>query len=220
MQVAHRLSSVRVYTKQQKECFPKEGTYMRRPLATFAVAFALVGAAIAADEYKIDPVHSSANFSIKHMGVSTVRGRFSNVSGTITFDEANPVNSKVVADIKTDSISTDNEHRDADLKGPNYFDVQKYPDIKFESTKVEKRGNQWVAIGNFTIKDVTKQIELPFELNKATSPRGDVLGISASTQIDRMQYHVDWNKVPGMVGTDVKIEIDVEAHKPQPQAAK
>lgn len=186
---------------------------MRRSLATFAVAMAMVGAALAADEYKIDPNHSSANFTVRHAGVSTVHGRFSNVSGTITLDDANPANSKVVADIKTDSINTDNAQRDGHLKSPDFFDASKYPDIKFESTKVEKRGDQWVATGNLTIKDVTKQVELPFEMNKAKMGPNDVLGVNSELKINRMDYHVDWNKVPGMVGQDIKIEINVEAKK-------
>ncbi|GAC1663649.1 MAG: YceI family protein [Acidobacteriaceae bacterium] len=192
---------------------------MRRFLATVAVASVLVGAAFAADEYKIDPNHSSANFSIKHLGVSMVHGRFSQVSGVITLDEANPANSKVVADIKTESLSTDNAQRDKHLKSPDFFDVEKYPDIKFESTKIEKRGDQWVAVGNLTMKDETKQVELPFDYSKGKMGLKEVVGVNAATHVNRMEYHVDWNKAPGMVGDDVKIEINLEAGKPQPQAA-
>ena len=186
---------------------------MRRFIAAIAISAALASTAFAAEEYKIDPNHSSANFSVRHAGVSTVHGRFSKVTGAITFDEANPANDKVVAVIEAGSITTDNSQRDNHLKSPDFFDVQKYPEIKFESTKVEKRGDQWVAIGNLTIKDVTKQVELPFEMNKATTGPKQVMGVNAETKVNRMDYHVNWNKVPGMVGEDVKIEVNVEASK-------
>ncbi len=195
---------------------------MRQVLGVAAVGLALMTAGFAADEYKIDPNHSSANFTVRHMGISTVHGRFSQVTGVITVDEANPANSKVVADIKTASITTDNGMRDKHLKSADFFDVEKYPDMTFESTKIEKRGDQWVAIGNLTIKDVTKPLELPFELERQKIGGKDLMGVTADTKVNRQDYHVAWNKVAegvAVVGNDVKIEINLEAGKPQPQAA-
>src|SRR5205085_11657931 len=127
---------------------------------------AITISAFAADEYKIDPVHSSVTFSVRHMGISNVPGRFSDVSGTILLDEKDLTKSSVTAVIKTASIDTNNPNRDKDLKGPNFFDTDKYPEATFKSTRIEKRGDQYVAIGNFTLKDVTKEIELPFEFSK------------------------------------------------------
>src|SRR5437868_6158644 len=113
-------------------------------IALFALAFAV--SAVAADQYTIDPAHSSATFTVRHMMISTVPGRFSGISGTINYDEKDITKSSVEATIKTATINTDNESRDKDLRSPNYFDVEKHPDITFKSTKVEKRGNQLVAI--------------------------------------------------------------------------
>ena len=193
-----------------------------KPLRLFAVILMLACVALAADEFKIDPAHSQANFSVKHMLISTVHGRFSSVSGTIVFDEKDPSKCSVEAVIKSDSISTDNEGRDKHLKSPDFFEVEKYPDITFKSKKVEKRGNQWVAIGTLTIKNVSKDIELPFEIAKLENPRGTTIGIGATTQINRQDYGVSWSRKldnGGMVvADDVKIELNLEAKAPKPGA--
>jgi polyisoprenoid-binding protein YceI len=187
-------------------------------IATLAAGF-LVGSAFGIDEYKIDPVHSSANFAVKHLMVSTVNGRFPSVEGTINYDPKDVTNSTVKAVIKTPTITTDNETRDNDLKSAKYFDVAKYPEIKFESTKIEKRGDQYVAIGNLTIKDVTKQVELPFTVNVAEMGGQKHLGADATLTINRMDYHVDWDKVPGMVDKTVKITLNIEGKQAAAAAA-
>jgi len=179
----------------------------------------LVGSAFAVDEYKIDPNHTSANFSVRHMKVSTVKGRFSNVEGVINYDPQDVTRSTVKAVIKTSTITTDNTKRDDDLKSASFFDVTKYPEIKFESTKIEKRGEQYVAIGNLTIKDVTKQVELPFTVTTAELGGKKRLGSDATLTINRNDYHVDWNKMPGVVDDTVKIELNIEAGQPAAAAA-
>ena len=201
---------------------------MRIPksLRLFAAILMLAGLAFAADEYKIDPAHSAANFSVRHMLISTVHGRFSNVSGTIVFDEKDPSKSSVDAVIKADSINTDNEGRDKHLKSADFFETEKYPEITFKSKKVEKRGNQWVALGTLTIKNVSKDVELPFEIHKLETPRGTLIGVGANTQINRQDYGVSWSRKldnGGLaVSDDVKIELNLEARaaaKPAPAAA-
>lgn len=194
--------------------------------AGFAVAalFLSIFAALAqAQEFQIDPVHSSATFKVKHMLVSTVVGRFSDVTGTITYDEKDPSKSTVTASIKTASVNTDNASRDGDLKN-NYFDVNKYPEMTFKSTKVEKRGDQWVASGPLTIKDVTKNVEIPFELTVADMPRGGkALGASANFKVNRNDYHVAKGSVVdngATVGNEISIELNIEAHPPKPADKK
>jgi polyisoprenoid-binding protein YceI len=171
-----------------------------------------------AQEYKIDPVHSSATFKVKHMLVSTVVGRFTDVEGTIWYDANDPSKSKVEAVIKTSSVTTDNSMRDGDLK-QNYFEVEKYPEMKFTSTKVEKRGDQWVATGQLTIKDVTKTVELPFDVTAATNQMfGPSLGASTDFKVNRNDYHVAKASVAdngATVGNDISIELNVEAHQPK-----
>jgi polyisoprenoid-binding protein YceI len=194
--------------------------FMRKAFAVVTLAAGLlVGSAFAIDEYKIDPNHSSANFSVRHMKVSTVKGRFSDVQGVINYDPQDVTRSTVKAVIKTSTITTDNAKRDDDLKSPNFFDVTKYPEIKFESTKIEKRGDQYVAIGNLTIKDVTKQVELPFTVTTAELGGKKRLGSDATLTINRNDYHVDWNKMPGVVDDTVKIELNIEAGQPAAAAA-
>jgi len=175
-----------------------------------------------AQEYKIDPVHSSATFKVRHMMVSTVVGRFSDVEGTIWYDEKDPSKDKVEAVIKTASVSTDNNMRDGDLK-QNYLEVEKYPEMKFSSTKVEKRGDQWVATGPLTIKDVTKTVEIPFDLTAATTRMGPAVGASADFKINRNDYHVAKASVVdngATVGNEISIELNVEAHQPKPAPGK
>jgi len=184
-----------------------------------ALLFFIAAAALSfGQEYKIDPVHSSAQFKVRHMLVSTVVGRFSDVNGTIVYDEADPSKSKVEATIKTSSVNTDNPNRDGDLK-QNYLQVEKYPEMKFTSNKVEKRGDQWVATGPLTIKDVTKTVEIPFEITKADTPMGPAVGVSANFKVNRNDYHVAKASVVdngATVGNDIRIELNVEAHQPKP----
>jgi polyisoprenoid-binding protein YceI len=184
-------------------------------IALFMLLFA--AAAMAADQYTIDPAHSSATFSVRHMMISTVPGRFSEISGTINYDEKDITKSSVEATIKTASVTTDNQYRDKDLKSANYFDVEKYPEITFKSTKIEKRGEQLVAIGDFTMHGVTKQIELPFEINKATTPRGTVIGATADTKLSRKEYGI--TSGAAMVGDEIKISLSVEGRPAKPAGA-
>ena len=179
-------------------------------LAVLAAAHAL-----AADQYKVDSAHSSATFSVKHMLISNVPGRFSDVSGTINYDEKDITKSSVEATIKTATINTDNESRDKDLKSANFFEVDKYPYITFKSSKIEKRGEQLVAIGTLTMKNVSKQIELPFEINKLKTARGTRIGVSAEMKLNRMDYGITWNRAleggGAIVGNEVKIQLNLEA---------
>jgi len=183
----------------------------------FLVAAAALSLA-QAQEYKIDPVHSSATFKVRHMMVSTVVGRFTDVEGTISYDENDPSKSKVDAVIKTASVNTDNNMRDGDLKN-NFLEVEKYPEMKFTSTKVEKRGDQWIATGPLTIKDVTKTVEIPFEITKANTQFGPAVGVSADFKINRNDYHVVKAGITdngATVGNEISIELNVEAHAPKP----
>ncbi len=183
---------------------------MRRCLTFLAIVF--LALPVVAQDFKIDPNHSSANFAVKHLLVSTVRGRFGGgVTGTIHLDPQDITKSSVTADIKTDTVDTDNAMRDKDLRSPHFFEVDRYPEIKFQSTKIEKRGADYVATGNLTIKDVTKQVELPFTLTQAEVRGKKKLGIETSLTIDRLDYHVNYDPSGTTVSKEVKIEIDLEA---------
>ncbi|HMF89935.1 MAG TPA: YceI family protein [Candidatus Angelobacter sp.] len=193
-----------------------------RKFLVLSLAVAAMGAsALAADEYKIDPVHSTVGFNVKHMMVSTVHGRFNDFSGQILYDDKDPSKSSVKVTIKAASINTDNTGRDTDLRSPNFLDVDKFPEITFQSKSVEKKGDAYVAHGTLTIHGVAKDVDLPFSLNgPLTTPRGKVLGADAGLTINRMDYGVSWSRSldgGGMVvSNDVKIELNVEARTPPP----
>lgn len=197
--------------------------FKSRPLHLLAALLLLGASAFAADEFQIDPVHSSATFTVKHMLISNVSGRFTSVTGTIVYDEKDLTKSSVNALIKADTINTDNANRDADLKSANFFEADKYPDITFKSSRIEKRGDQLVAVGTLTMKDVTKEIELPFEVATLKTGRGTRVGVTASTKLNRQDYHIKYNKTLDnggmMVGNDVKIELNIEAQAKAPQTS-
>jgi polyisoprenoid-binding protein YceI len=188
---------------------------MKRLVLLFAALLATSSMALAADTYKIDAAHSSANFSVKHLGISTVHGRFTDVSGTILFDEKVPENSSVTAVIKTASVNTDNATRDKHLNTPEFFDTAKYPEMKFQSTSVRKvGGDKYVAVGNLTIRDVSKPVEIPFTLSAGKGMKGEArLGVEGTFEVNRFDYHVSYDPSGMGVGKDVKVELSAEAVK-------
>jgi len=190
---------------------------MRKVAFSLLGLIVLCGSALAADEFKIDPGHSSVGFSVRHMTISTVHGRFNDYSGTIVFDP-DPTKCSVNVTIKTASVNTDNQNRDNDLRSPNFFDVQKYPEITFQSKSVAKKGDSWVAHGTLTIHGVSKDVDLPFTLSGPVSMgRGKRLGAEAGLTINRQDYGLNYSKTLDngglLVGNDVKIEITIEAQQ-------
>lgn len=179
------------------------------------VMLAASSLAMAADTYTIDGAHTSANFAVKHLGLSTVHGRFSEVIGTILFDEMAPENSSVTAIIKTASVNTDNTMRDNDLRSDNFFNAAKYPEIRFQSTRIRKvGGDEYIAAGKLTIRDVTRDVEIPFTLVRGQGPKGQPkLGVDASLVLNRFDYNVNWDKTGTLVGRNVNIELSLEAGK-------
>ena len=188
---------------------------MKKLILLFAALLATSSLALATDIYTLDTAHSSANFSVRHMGISTVRGRFTDLSGTILFDEQAPEKSSVTAVIKTASVNTDNATRDKHLNTPDFFDSAKYPEIRFQSTSIRHEGaDKYVAVGNLTIKDVTKQVEIPFTLAKGKGMKGEPrLGVEGSLTINRFDYHVSYDPTGMGVSKDIKIDLSVEAQK-------
>jgi polyisoprenoid-binding protein YceI len=172
------------------------------------------------ETWTLDPAHTLAEFGVKHMMFTTVKGRFPGVSGTFTVDEANPANSTVSVTIDVTSIDTRDEKRDAHLRSADFFDVENYPTITFESTRVVPKGKERATIyGDLTIRGVTREVALDSEFNgKAVTPWGnEISSYSATTTIDRKDYGLTWNaalEAGGMlVGDTVKITLEVEATK-------
>jgi len=171
--------------------------------------------------YSIDPAHSSAQFTIRHLMISNVRGDFKSVTGTVVYDPENLSASSIEAEIDVNSLNTRDENRDAHVKSAEFFNVEKYPSITFKSTKVEREGEgEFKVTGGLTILGVTKEVVLKVEgpSDEAKDPWGNLrIGASATTKIKRSDYGLTWNaalETGGvMLGDDVKIELDVELVK-------
>ncbi len=167
--------------------------------------------------YTIDPAHSAAEFKVRHLMVSNVRGHFSKVTGTVVFDASAPQNSKVEAHIDATTIHTREEQRDAHLKSADFLDVAKFPEIAFVSKKVAGGKGEWKVTGDLTIHGVTKEVTLDVEgpAPEAKDPWGNVKsGFSATTKINRKDFGLVYNvalETGGlMVGDEVSITLDVE----------
>ncbi|HUZ95099.1 MAG TPA: YceI family protein [Edaphobacter sp.] len=171
--------------------------------------------------YAIDPAHSSAQFTIRHLMISNVRGDFKSVKGTVVYDPENLAASSIEAEIDVNSLNTRDENRDTHVKSAEFFNVEKYPSITFKSTKVEREGEgEFKVTGGLTILGVTKEVVLKVEgpSDEAKDPWGNLrIGASATTKIKRSEYGLTWNaalETGGvMLGDDVKIELDVELVK-------
>ena len=177
--------------------------------------------------YEIDPAHSSAQFSVKHMMISNVRGGFSGLKGTVVYDPEKPAEAAVEAAIDAGSISTLDPQRDTHLKSADFLDVEKYPAILFKSKKVEAAGDgEWKVAGELTIHGVTRPVTLAVEGLSAEGkdPWGNIrTGASASTKIKRSDFGLTWNaalETGGfLVGDEMKIELEIQLIKAKAGAA-
>lgn len=168
--------------------------------------------------YNVDPAHSSASFSIKHMMIAKVHGGFEKLSGKLVYDPAQPEKAVVEATIETASINTREAQRDAHLKSADFFDAEKFPTITFKSKRVEKLGDDELKVtGDLTIHGVTKEVVLNVEGPSAElkDPWGNAkIGASAKTKIKRKDFGLNWNaalEAGGiLVGEDVNIELDLQ----------
>ena len=187
--------------------------------------FVLAGAAFGQPVYDIDASHSSAQFSVRHMMVSNVRGEFAKLSGTVVYDPANLSATKINATIDAASISTRNEKRDAHLRSPDFFDTAKFPTITFVSKKAWKQGGVLQVDGALTMHGVTRDVVLRVDgpTPETKDPWGNArIGASATTKLNRKEWGLAWNKALEsggvLVGEEVAITIDVEAVKRKPAA--
>ena len=166
--------------------------------------------------WQIDPMHSAAQFSVRHLGISTVRGQFEKLSGTVTYDPATPDKTSIAASIDTNSVNTRVEMRDNDLRSPNFLDAAKFPKITFKSKRIDRSGSTLKVIGDLTIHGVTKEVTLDVDgpTPAIKDPMGNSrMGASASTKINRRDFGV--NGAPAMAGDEVLITLDIEMIVPQ-----
>jgi polyisoprenoid-binding protein YceI len=180
---------------------------------------------IPAGDYRMDASHSVIGFSIRHNELALVNGRFKNFTGTIHFDDKDVTKSSVEFTAKVESIDTGVEGRDKHLRTADFFEVEKYPDMTFKSTRVERKGKNYLLYGDLTLKGVTKPVTLPFTLTGAIKDgRGNTrIGISAQTKLDRRDFGITWGHALASggfdVAHDVMIDLQFEAVQPAPKPA-
>ena len=170
-------------------------------------------------QWKIDPMHSEADFAIKHMAISTVHGTFHGLSGTINFDPADVTKSSVEATIPVSTVDTGVTPRDNDLKSPRFFDAAQFPTMTFKSTSVHKDGDHYEVAGNLTLHGVTKPVVLKLEDLGKAQPGMDGKsvhrGFTATTTIDRKDFGLTFNGTlksgDAVLADEVRIEIDIDA---------
>jgi len=171
--------------------------------------------------WRIDPLHSGAHFSVRHMMISTVRGEFTGITGSVTYDPANPTRDAVEASIDCSTVNTGVAKRDTQLKSADFFDIAHYPTMKFKSKRVEKGGDGKLKVtGDLTINATTQEVVLDVEGPTASirDPRGnEKVGLAASAQISRKRFGITWNEVMESGGVavadEVSISLDLELIK-------
>jgi polyisoprenoid-binding protein YceI len=187
----------------------------------FLMAALGAAAALPAQEiWQIDSSHSGAQFSVRHMMVTTVRGQFGAVKGTVKWDAANPAKSSVEAVIDASTIDTGHAKRDADLKGADFFEVDKYPTIQFKSTKVEPAGSGRLKVtGDLTMRGVTRPVVFDVEglMPPVKTPSGLKSGATGTARISRKEWGLTWNRAIEAGGVavsdEVAITVDLELNK-------
>jgi len=196
---------------------------MRKVLIAAALS-AMLSAATAthaqSTTWQLDPAHSNAQFSVRHLGISNVQGEFTKVTGSVNLDDQDISKSTVTATIDVNSLDTRVQHRDDDLKSDHFFDVAKYPAITFQSTKIVSSGDGTAKMtGNLTLRGVTK--EVTFDVTgptKVIQAMGTRRGASATTKLNRQDFGMVYmtNNLPGgdeMIGDIVTITLDIEMTK-------
>lgn len=183
-------------------------------------------APVPAGVYNLDPAHSLIGFAVRHLEINLVSGRFKDFAGSIDYNDRDVTKSTVEFSAKIASIDTEVAARDKHLLSADFFEAEKYPEMIFKSTEIEKRGkDNYVVRGDFTLKGVTKQIEFPFVLTGAVKdPWGNTrFGVAAQTKINRRDYGINYgNALPAGgfdVADEVTIDLRLEAVKPEPKAA-
>ena len=192
----------------------------RRFLPFLAVALLTAAAWAQGSEWQIDPAHTTVAFTVRHMGISNVHGRFTKVSGSATVDDSDITKSSVNATIDVASVDTGTQMRDNDLRSPNYFDAQQFPSMTFKSKSISKNGdNKLKIVGDLTIHGVTKEVTLDVDGPSAPIKMGPNMrrGLSATTTINRKDFGVGSKATAAMVGEDIKIDLDVEMTQPGPK---
>jgi polyisoprenoid-binding protein YceI len=191
-------------------------------LSFIAAALMLAGTALAAETYQIDPAHSNLAFSVRHLGISNVKGHFDQFAGTIVMDKG--VIEGADCTIQVKSIDTSIAQRDDHLRSADFFDAANHPIITFKTKRVESKDDQTVLVADFTIRGVTKDVRLPVKLSGPVKDQEGKtrIGLEGKLVIDRKDYGINFNatldKGVALVGEEVSIDVNIEAVQQEGQA--
>jgi len=195
-------------------------TAQRTGIVSAIALLASLSALAQTSTWNIDPAHSTAQFTVRHLAISNVTGNFTKLTGSIVLNEKDITQSQVSASIDVSSVDTRVEARNKDLKSPNFFDVEKYPTIEFKSKRIVNGGGKLQVIGDLTIHGTTREVTLDVDgpTPELSDPWGNSRrGISATTTINRKDFNLIYNNVlktgEAVVGDNVKIQIDAEMVK-------
>ena len=184
-----------------------------------SIAYDIDAIPVPTGTWVVDPAHSTVEFQVRHMGIATVKGQFTEFAGSAHVDTANPANSKVEVSIVANSINTGQQQRDDHLRSGDFFESEQYPDITFTSTDVTRDGDEWTITGDLTIKGVSRSISVPFEFaGSAQDPFGNTrIGVEGAAPLNRKDWGLTWNaalETGGvLVSEKIKLEFDVSAIK-------
>ena len=195
-------------------------TVQRIGIVSAIALLASLSALAQTSTWNIDPAHSTAQFTVRHLAISNVAGNFTKLTGSVVLNEKDITQSQVSASIDVSSVDTRVEARNKDLKSPNFFDVEKYPTIEFKSKRIVNDGGKLQVIGDLTIHGTTREVTLDVDgpTPELSDPWGNSRrGISATTTINRKDFNLIYNNVlktgEAVVGDNVKIQIDAEMVK-------
>lgn len=187
---------------------------MKARFSVLVLVLALPTAGLAGDTYKVDPVHSTVFFKVKHFGVGYVYGRFNSFSGSLSFDDANAADSSIAVTVNSASVDSGNAGRDKHLKSPDFFNVKEFPEVTFKSTAIKKiDDHNYEVTGDLTLLGVTKPITAKVErVGTAADPRGgERSGMEAVFTIKRLDYGMKF--MPQALGDEVTVTAALEGTK-------
>lgn len=189
---------------------------LRTLIATVAAALLVaLPASAQTSNWKIDPNHSSVQFEVRHMAVSTIHGAFGNVTGTVTWDEKNPTRSSTNVTIDTTTVNTGVTQRDNHLKSPDFFNTAKFPTMTFKSTSVKRINGKLQLIGDLTLTGITRSVTL--DVTGPSAPQTmkgvTISGFSATGTLKRADYNFGPKFAPPIIGDEIKFTIDIEIDK-------
>jgi polyisoprenoid-binding protein YceI len=203
--------------------FEEKGMHHTKHLFTILAVFlslCFAGVALGTDTYTVDRSHTTVGFTVRHLLINKVRGKFNDFSGTIVYDENDITKSSMQGTIHATSIDTDHEKRDKHLRSPDFFDVVNHPEITFKSKRVVKANHSLVLVGDLTMRGTTKEVQIPFEITgKIKDPWGNtVIGFEATLSLDRQDFGIAYSRTMDsgglVVGNQVHIELVGEAISP------